>query len=148
MKKGDIFNLVNNGILDITANELDAAHAYKVVKFKRAIKNAFDGIVEAEKDMLAEVKIDDATAFDDEMEAWKKSGENPEKLSEMEASLKRLNEMRANVLKEEAELGDVKTMPYEQFHLLQRENARLPRRPLNAFEELLEGCLWAAPESE
>ena len=148
MKKGDIFNLVNNGILDITANELDAAHAYKVVKFKRAIKNAFDGIVEAEKDMLAEVKIDDATAFDDEMEALKKSGENPEKLSEMEASLKRLNEMRANVLKEEAELGDVKTMPYEQFHLLQRENARLPRRPLNAFEELLEGCLWAAPESE
>jgi len=148
MKKGDIFNLVNNGILDITANELDAAHAYKVVKFKRAIKNAFDGIVEAEKDMLAEVKIDDATAFDDEMEALKKSGENPKKLSEMEASLKRLNEMRANVLKEEAELGDVKTMPYEQFHLLQRENARLPRRPLNAFEDLLEGCLWAAPESE
>ena len=89
MKKGDIFNLVNSGILDITANLLDAAHAYKVVKFKRAIKNAFNGIVEAEKDMLAEVKIADADAFDKEMDALKKSGEDPEKLSDMEARLKR-----------------------------------------------------------
>lgn len=148
MKKGDIFNLVNSGILDITANLLDAAHAYKVVKFKRSIKNAFNGIVEAEKDMLAEVKIEDATAFDQEMDALKKSGEDPEKLSDMEARLKRLNEMRANVLKEEADLGEIKTMPYDQFHILQRENAGLQRRPLNAFEELLEGYLWTAPESE
>lgn len=148
MKKGDIFNLANNGVLNITANELDAAHAYKVVKFKRAVKNAFDAIIDTEKDFLKEVGIKDAQAFDDEMEALKKSGENPEKLEKMEVQIKRLNEMRSNVLKEEVTLEEVKTMPYEQFHLLQKENARLPHRPLNNFEDVLEGVLWTAPESE
>lgn len=145
MKKGDIFNLVNNGILSITANDLDAAQAYKVVKFKRVIKNAFDKIIESEKDMMAELKIDDATAFDNEMAALKKSGEDQKKLSDMEARLKRLNEMRANVLKEDAELGDVATMPYEVFHELQKENKELQHKPLNVFEEILEGVLWEAP---
>ena len=57
MKKGDIFNLANNGVLNITANELDAAHAYKVVKFKRDVKNAFDAIIDTEKDFLKEVGL-------------------------------------------------------------------------------------------
>lgn len=148
MKNGEIFNLVNNGVLNITANELDATHAYKVVKFKRTMKKAYDAIIETEKDFLKEVGIKDAQAFDDEMEALKKSGENPEKLEKMDAQIKRLNEMRSNVLKEDVTLEDVKTMPYEQFHILQKENARLPHRPLNNFEDVLEGVLWTAPESE
>ena len=48
MKNIDIFNLANAGILAISANDLDAAHAYKVMKFKMAVRKAFESIVSSE----------------------------------------------------------------------------------------------------
>lgn len=141
MKNIDIINLANGGILAITANDLDAAHAYKVIKFKKAVKKAFESIVESEKEILKEAGIEDAQAFDKERKELVKSGSNPERLGEMDKQFSRVLELRSNLYKEDVEL-DCKVIPFEQFHALQRENKDLKRKPLNVFEDILEGVLW------
>lgn len=145
MKNIDILNLQHFGVLAITANDLDAAHAYKVIGFKRAVKKAFDNIVEAEKEILKEVKIEDPQAFDKERDELKKSGSNPKRLAELDKTFDRYNELRKKLYEEDAKL-DCKTMPYEQFHVLQHENKGMKPQTLNIFEEVLEGVLWAAQE--
>ena len=147
MKHIDILNLTNAGVLAITANDLDAAHAYKVLKFKKAIKKAFESIMESEREILKESGIEDAVAFDKERKELIESGSNKERLDELNKQLSRVIELRGNLYKEEVEL-DCKTIPFEQFHLLQCENKDLANKPLNAFEDLLEGVLWEAPNEE
>lgn len=144
MKTIDILNLANAGILSITANDLDAAHAYKVLKFKKAVKKAFESIMESEREILKEAGIEDAAAFDKERKELMESGSNPKQLEEMNKQLSRVLELRSNLYKEDVEL-DCKTIPFEQFHALQCENKDLDHKPLNTFEDLLEGVLWEAP---
>lgn len=144
MKTIDILNLANAGILSITANDLDAAHAYKVLKFKKAVKKAFEGIMESEREILKEAGIEDAAAFDKERKELIESGGNPKRLEEMNKQLSRVLELRGNLYKEDVEL-DCKAIPFEQFHALQCENKDLDHKPLNTFEDLLEGVLWEAP---
>ena len=146
MKNYDILNLVNGGILAITANDLDAAHAYKVLKFKKAVRKAFDAIAEAEKDVLKEAGIEDGAAFDKERMELTKSGENAERLEELNNTFKRFAELRSNLYNEDATLENVKTVPFDAFHQLQKENKDIEHKPLNFFEDLLEGVLWDAPE--
>lgn len=148
MKKLEILSLRNAGILAISANNLDSAHAYKVLKFKRAVKAALDGIMESERAILEEVGIKDAEAFDKERNELQKSGENPERLEELDKQMERLVELRKVLYEEDVTLEGVKTLPYDQWHALQAENKALSHRPLNVFEDLLEGILWAAPEEE
>ena len=148
MKKYEILSLVNAGILSVTANDLDAAHAYKVLKFKRSVKAAFDKLADAEKELLKESGIEDAQAFDKERADLIKSGENSERLEELNKQFDRFNSLRDLLYKEEVQLEGVKTIPFAQFHVLQKENKDLQHKPLNAFEFLLENVLWAAPEEE
>ena len=145
MKTIDILNLTDAGILSITANDLDAAHAYKVLKFKKAVKKAFESVMESEREILKEAGIEDAVAFDKERKELIESGSNPKRLEEMNKQLSRVLELRSNLYKEDVEL-DCKTIPFEQFHTLQCENKDLDHKPLNTFEEVLEGVLWSAPE--
>lgn len=69
----------------------------------------------------------------------------------MEGILKRFIELRAELLNEEATL-DCKTMPYDEWHKLQVENADKEMNGkkvdlLPAYvEDALEGVLWVAPE--
>lgn len=144
MKTIDIITLANAGILAITANDLDAAHAYKVLKFKKAIKKAFESIMESEREILKETGIEDAVAFDKERKELTVSASDKKRLEELNKQLSRVLELRDNLYKEEVEL-DCKTIPFEQFHALQQENKDLERKPLNTFEDLLEGVLWEAP---
>lgn len=145
MRNNDIFNLATNGVLQISANDLDAAQAYKVLKFKRAVKKAFEDIAESEKELLKDAGIEDAVAFDKERKELVESKENHERLTEMDKQFNRFLELRENLYNEEVGL-DCKTIPFEQFHLLQKENKELKNKPLNVFEDILEGVLWAAPE--
>lgn len=147
MKTIDILNLANAGILSISANDLDAAHAYKVLKFKKAVKKAFESIMESEREILKEAGIEDAVAFDKERKELIESGSNSKRREEMNKQLSRVLELRSNLYKEDVEL-DCKTIPFEQFHALQCENKDLANKPLNAFEEILEGVLWEAPNEE
>ena len=135
-----------SGILFITANELDSAHAYKVFKFKEAIKKAASAIDEANAALLKEVGIKDAKSFDEEYAKLHDSGADPEKFAQMDAKMARLRELRKQLFDEDLELEGVKTLPFEQFHELQKENKDLPGKPLNTFEAQLEDVLWVAPE--
>lgn len=148
MKNIDIINLVNGGALAITANDLGAEHAYKVLKFKKAVRKAYDAVLDSEKDILKEAGIEDGIAFDKERNELRESGSNAERLAELDKIFTRFAELRSKLYNEEAELGDIKTIPFSAFHDLQRENKELDHRPLNYFEEALEGVLWAAPEEK
>ena len=146
MKKIDILSMNEVGVFVITANTLDAKSAYTVLKFKREGKKAFDAILEAEKAIREEVGIADALAFDMERETLMKSQDNPERLDELNGIFNRFAELRKALYDEPAELS-VTPLPYEQFHALQVENKDLPNKPLNMFEDMLEGVLWTAPEN-
>ncbi|MBO7510242.1 MAG: hypothetical protein J6T35_03580 [Bacteroidales bacterium] len=155
MKKSEIILLANAGIQSITNHSLDTAQAYKVVKFRKAFNAALDAIAEDQKALLKESGIgEDTQSFNKEMDELRKANRTPEqeaKLKEMEAQLKRYNEMNGELLKEEVTL-DTKTMPYEAWHTLQNENKAVgePKRDLLSgfVEDLLEGVLWVAPEEE
>ncbi len=147
MKNKDISNLVQTGLLGISANDLDTANAYKVMKFKRSVKKAFESLAEAEKDLLKEAGIEDGAAFDKELARLRKDNSEPERLAEMEQELSRYLSLREALYDEEVTL-DCKTIPFEQFHILQKENKGINGKPLNIFDDILEGVLWAEPESE
>ena len=115
-----------------------------MLKFKKAVKKAFESIMESEREILKEAGIEDAAAFDKERKELMESGSNPKQLEEMNKQLSRVLELRSNLYKEDVEL-DCKTIPFEQFHALQCENKDLDHKPLNTFEDLLEGVLWEAP---
>lgn len=146
MKNIDIIGLVNGGALAITANELGAEHAYKVLKFKKAVKKAFEAYLDAEKDILKESGIENPEAFDAERKKLAASGANPKRLAELNKAFARFSALRSNLYKDEAHLEEVKAMPYAAFHELQKENKNLAGKPLNTFEDILEGVLWTAPE--
>ena len=144
MKNYDIINLVNCGVLVITANDIEASHAYKVLKFKKAVRKAYEAIIDSDKAFLEEVGITDPEAFDKE----RKEATDPARIAEMGKTARRLFELRKARDNEDAALEGVKTIPYEVFHALQKENKDIQGKPLNAFEDILEGVLWEAQEEE
>ena len=148
MKNIDIINLAGSGIFSISANTLDAAHAYKVIKFKSAVRKAAQAIDESQKTLTTEAGIDDPQAFDKEYQDLLKSKSNPERLKELDGKFKRLVGLRGNLYNEEANLEGVKTIPYEQFFALQKENKDIKEKPLENFADLLEGILWTGEPEE
>ena len=146
MKNIDILNLANTGVFLISANTLDAAHAYKVIKFKGAVRKIAEAVDEEQKAIAKEAGIEDTATFDKERAELRKTNSNPERLAELDKQLARFIELRENFYKEPVELEGVKTIPYEQFFALQKENKDLEGKPLEAYADLLEGVLWAAPE--
>lgn len=145
MKNHNIISIVNAGILTISANDLDAVLAYRVIKFKKAVKKALDSIMSAENDILKELGIEDVLAFNKERSNLLKSGSNKKRLAELDKKHERFVELQKNLYNEDAKLEDVAPLTFEQFHELQKENRELKFKPLNAFEEILEGVLWEAP---
>lgn len=152
MKKQTLIVLANAGIQSITNHTLDAAQAYKVVKFRKAFNAAIDAIAEDEKALLKEAGIEDAPSFNKELEDLRKADRTPEqeeKYNEMTEKVKRYNELHAEMLQEEVTL-DCKALPYAEWHKLQNENKEIGERKLDLLsgwvEDVLEGCLWTAPE--
>lgn len=153
MKKQTLIVLANAGIQSMTNHSLDTAQAYKVVKFRKAFNAAIDAIAEDQKALLKESGIgEDTQSFNKEMDELRKANRTPEqeaKLKEMEAQLKRYNEMNLELLKEEVTL-DCKAMPYEDWRKLQNENKEVGDKKVDLLsgyvEDVLEGILWTAPE--
>lgn len=154
MKKQTLIVLANAGIQSITNHTLDAAQAYKVVKFRKSFNAAIDAIAEDEKALLKEAGIEDAPAFNKELEDLRKADrthEQEEKFKEMTEKVARYNELHAEMLQEEVTL-DCKALPYAEWHKLQNENKEMGERKLDLLsgyvEDVLEGILWAAPKEE
>lgn len=164
LTKGNVNFMVNNGMMDITAHTLDAAHAYKVVKFKNILRDINRGVEESEKSFHKELAIDDAFINRiNELIKLESEGtinkKDKEELAKLRDTDKRFGEMRNAMLDEEANLSDVKIMPYEEWKKLQDENKDKKlyyrnrkgeitdtRELLMVFENELEGVLWKAPE--
>lgn len=151
MKKQTIIVLANAGIAAMTNHSLAPEHAYKVVKFRKALNAALEGIGKDEETIRKDAGIDDPQAFDKELKELRETNANPKRLEEMEAQLKRFNELRMEMLKEEVEL-DCKTLPYAEWHKLQNENKEVGDKKVDLLsgyvEDVLEGVLWEAPKEE
>ncbi len=152
MKKQTIIMLANAGVQSITNHTLDAAQAYKVVKFRKAFNAALEAISEDEKGLLKEAGIEDAPSFNKELDELRKANRTPEqedKYKEMTEKVKRYNELHAEMLQEEVTL-DCKALPYEEWHKLQNENKEVGDKKVDLLsgfvEDMLEGILWTAPE--
>lgn len=127
MKNYEIILLAQRNALKLDTTTLDSAHAYKVLKFRRAVQEAFKKLQEAEKDLIEQCKLtlDDKGMIQGE-----------------EESRKKFTEMQAELYKDEVAV-ETKTLPYEQWHELQKANKQLVDANV---EDTLEGVLWVAPE--
>ena len=154
MKRQDIILLTNLGIQAVTAHTLDAAHAYKVVKFRKAVQAALDAYNKDKEAILKDAGIEDGNAFDDELNKLRqisdRTADESLRLKMMEDTLKRFAELHRALLDDEVTL-DCKTMPYAEWHKLQVENKdkEINGRKMDILsgyvEDILEGVLWETP---
>lgn len=127
VKNQIIVALANLGGASLTAGDIEATHAYKVIKFRRAVKSAFDEIAEKERDIINELGLE--------------IGENG-RLQGEDEKIRKFTELQKALYEDESEM-DCKTIPYEAWRELQKNNKGLQ----NPFiEDALEGVLWDAPE--
>jgi hypothetical protein len=156
MKNNEVIQLVNAGILGITAHSLPPAQAYKIYKFKKAIRSAYNLIAEGEIASLEELGINDAKAFDARLEQLRKIEvplpKQVEELNAKQGILDRLNEVRNSLYTDDAILPEIKAIPYEDWHKLQEENSqnKVGKHTVDVLsgevEFLLEGILWTPIE--
>lgn len=154
MKKSDIIFLKRRGFDLVTNHTLPAAHAYKVVKARRAINETFAAIAKDEDACREAAGIKDGKAFDQELAQLRgtttRTDEQDKRLAEMEAQLDRFNELKDVMLNEDVKV-EIPKMPYEHWHALQCENAakEIGDRKIDILsgkaEDILEGVLWEAP---
>ena len=153
MKNKDIITLVNRGVLSITAHDIPAAHAYKVLKFKKAVKAAMLSFQDAERAIFSDCGVADTEGFNkrlNELRGRLQNEEEKTELAEMEKAIAEIQGLQKELKNEDVVL-DVKTMPYDVWHELQNENKAVPFGELTRdvlsgeVEELLEGVLWEAP---
>lgn len=154
MKNLEIIIMVNSGILNITNHELPASSAYKIVKFRNVLQKAFDNIQELEKSLLKDNGIEDPQKFDEDRkklhELSNPTEDERKELEELDKKYDSYNKARSEMLQDESRLEGIKTISYEDWHTLRKENR--PKKdgdidPLNNYvESVLENVLWKAPE--
>ena len=150
MNKADIINLVNAGVPGITNHTIDGKHAYKVLKFRRAVLAAYNPLADEYNAIRKEAGIDDPQAFDKEREELHintaRTPEQEKRMAEMDKTFARYKELEHEMMTEEVKL-DCVPMPYEAFHALQVENEKTcPALSHGYIEDVLENVLWVAPE--
>lgn len=149
IKTNVLITLANSGLLFATEHDIPAADAYKASKFRREVEKQIKDLAEREKALYKDAGIDDPEAKEIEQE-----------------KVERFNRLRAEFLKDEVEIADIKPMSYESYHALAKENRKVaiqvPKTdsdgkqttetvyadPYRACEDILEGILWKAPDEE
>lgn len=154
MKNLDILIMINSGVNNITNYDLSAASAYKVMKFRNIVVKKYDEIQEKEKQILSDAGITDPQAFDIRYktlrEAETRTDEENAELKELDDKYNTWIKARTDMLNADIELEGIKTISYEDWHLLRKENRPKDDKtvdPLNNYiESILENVLWKAPE--
>lgn len=150
MKYSDVINLMNNGIQSISSRTLDIGDAYIVVKFKSAIKKAFEQYREKEEAMFKEAGIDDPQSFFQKHRELK-SKVNKDTIDlglikENEGKIERFNSLQAIAEKEEVNLELASRLSFDSWRLLVDVNKDIKTNYgaelLSVFEADLEGVLW------
>ena len=145
MRNSDIIAAVQGGFLLSTANTLPASEAYKHGKLRRALKKAYEALVEAQKEMLKDEGVEDYNALLKDY-AEKKSDET-------KAKIERIGELLAKSGEDDTPLEGVVPLSWESWHALRAENAAKGadgKQDLipNAVEDALLGIGWKEPEPE
>lgn len=149
LKNYQIIALANAGVLSSTNHDVDIKDAYKVFKFRKAISKALSAIQEAEKALLEECGIGDPNAFNEQLHTAE-----GEELAEMRKKVESYNAQHADLYNDDADLGDIKTISYESWFALQKENSakEINGNTFDIFsggvEEMLENVLWVAPSED
>lgn len=133
MKQTLVRQIAESGIMTASANTLDAAQAYKVLRWKSAIRKAYEDQEEHRKNILKEVFTED--------ELTRLNSGNTDE--ELQPKLQRFSDLYSSLMGEEVNL-DLKKIPYEAWHALSKENSF----KLGVLETELEGVLFDAPKEE
>ena len=161
MRKENVIKLVNCGILNMTAHDLNPAHSYKAFKLKKEVEKAYKAIIEEHKSILVEQGVTEQMESEvkDLLGKVKLSPKEPlaDKEKELLTSYNRLQDKARKVIaeanKEEVSL-DIKTIPYKEWRELQKENRA---KKINDYEFdilggeaelILEEVFWTAPQDE
>lgn len=154
LKNYIIKNLVDNGLENTTDHDLSAAHAYKVFKFRDEVAKANKEMDEKRVKLVKDI-IGDGGEFEKKREELTKlterTKEQQKELDDLNGKLNKFNELYVELMNDESELN-VKTIPFEEYHLLARENRKTPIGKeatidfFTVFRSVLKGILWEEPE--
>lgn len=155
LKNFEVVDLLNVGFAQCTAITLEPTHAYKVGKFRRIITSIYQSIQEEQKAIFKDLGIEDIGVFEAENKELF-SLENPTeeqktKQEERGKLIKTINAQIIELMSEDAKVEDVKSIPFEQWQLLRRENAEKEINDKkvnlipNYIEDKLLGILWEEP---
>lgn len=154
IKNSLIVSLYNAGIMNTTAHEVPVKDAYKAFRFKDAIEKDKKSLDEKHAGLVKDAGIEDGQKFDErikELRAIKELSEEQKKeLDGMTEKLKKFNDLYIELMNDESELEGVKTMPYESYHILAKENKDVNKNIdiFTVFAGELENVLWEAPKEE
>lgn len=156
MKYSDVINLMNGGIQAISSRTLGIGDAYIVVKFKSAIKKAFEQYQEEEDALLKEAGITDAKSFFQKHRELvsKRNRDSIDEgvLQQNNEKIERFNSLQAEAQKKEIDLGISDRLTFDAWRSLLEENKDIKTNGnveiLSAFEVDLEGVLWEMKSEE
>lgn len=159
MRKIDIINLVETGILFISAHDLSSEHAYKVFVLKREIEKANKLITEESEAILKEVGITDELQQKLSVIEKKQKAKEPLSPEELELTYETIViQSKANNLIKQLHKEDVtlnlKSIPYETWRELQKENKAkdVKGRQIDLLggpaEILLADIFWQLPKEK
>ena len=163
--------LSESGLENTTDHELSAANAYKVIRFRDEVAKAYKEMEDKRQKLVKDAGIEDGQKFDErrmELEGKEKRTEAEQKeLDEMTGKLNKFGELYNELLNDESELN-IKTIPFEEYHALAKENKQTPiqiptgekdkdGRPkmrqatidfFTVFRKDLKDILWVEPAEE
>lgn len=158
LKNKEILALVNAGVLAITSHSVAIADNYKVYSFRKALKNAYQEYAQKEEDLLKECGIENPQEFNSKLQALSLAKEPTQEEQAELATMKELvanyNKMRFELENDDVEVACNKTISYESWVALQKENSEKEINGIKAdilsgnVEEILEGKFWLAPAEE
>lgn len=155
LKNNIIKSLVENGLDNTTDHDLSAAHAYKVFKFKDEVAKAYKEIEDKRQKLVKDVLGED---FETKRKETKEGTKEYEELNE---KFQKFIGLYNELMNDETELN-IKTIPFEEYHLLSRENKQTAFQTLDAdgksvqrfidffsvFRSVLKDVLWVEPAEE
>ena len=160
MKKQDVINLINFGVLHVSAHELGPEHSYKVFHMKRTFEKASRAISDEQDAILKSVGIDEAfrqKAADINKKLLGKEAltiEEREWLDSATELQQDADKLIREMLKSDIKIGELKAIPFEIWRELQKENRA---KTINdkvvdilggPAEILLADIFWKAPEEK
>lgn len=172
VKNALIMALAGSGIDNTTNHDIPVKDAYKAFRFRGAVKKAAAEIEKKREELVKEAGIEDGNEFDAKLKELRAVAEPTEEqkneLAELEGKFRKFQDLWKELMDDETELDGVKTMSYESFHALSKENRNtrvsvptgekgkdgLPKFAIafvDVFDQFagdLEGILWYAPKDE